>query len=29
MNMTVIFYSRNKPKSTIIVNYKGIFLDIA
>lgn len=29
MNMTVIFYSRIKPKSTIIVNYKGIFLDIA
>ena len=28
MNMTVIFYSRIKPKSTIIVNYKGIFLDI-
>ncbi len=29
MNKTVIFYSRIKPKSTIIVNYKGIFLDIA
>lgn len=29
MNMTVIFYSRFKPISTIIVNYKGIFLDIA
>ena len=29
MNKTVIFYSRIKPISTIFVNYKGIFLDIA
>ncbi len=29
MNKTVIFYSRIKPISTIIVNYKCIFLDIA
>lgn len=29
MNKTVNFYSRIKPISTIIVNYKGIFLDIA
>ncbi len=29
MNKTVNIYSRIKPISTIIVNYKGIFLDIA